>query len=120
MQIAKDAAIDVSQPQLLNSYINQIQPSSSSTPKQAPTIIIDDKSQDQDLSKNGSVSDVDEPAAKAMKIDDATQKPDKYEIFGMFIAEEMRSLHSTLLQNKLKRKILECVLGMSDQDGEKH
>lgn len=87
-----------------------VQPSSS-TPKQAPTIIIDDKSQDHEIKS----SEPEEPFEKRPRLEES-KKPDKFEIFGLFIANEMRSLQNLSLQNKFKRKILECVLEMNEQD----
>lgn len=89
-----------------------VQPSSS-TPKQTPTIIIDDKSQDHEIKS----SEPEEPFEKRPRLEES-KKPDKFEIFGLFIANEMRSLQNLSLQNKLKRKILECILEMNEQDSE--
>jgi hypothetical protein len=113
--ITKDG-IEISQQQLLNQYVNQMQPSSS-TPKQTPTIIIDDKSQDHEIKSMN--NDVDESAAKSARSDE-TKKLDKFEVFGMFVANEMKSLQNASLQRKLKRKILECILEMNDQDDQDH
>lgn len=108
---------DDQQQQLLSQYVNQAQPSPSSAAivKQTPTIIIDDKSQDQVL------KDFDEGSknARVGSSSDEHHKLDKYEIFGMFVANEMKSLSSAALQNKMKRKILECILDINDdQDAE--
>lgn len=112
--ITKDA-IDISQTNLLNQYSNQTQASASISTKQTPTIIIDDKSQDHVISIK---SDAEE--TKAIRSDE-TQKLDKFEIFGLFVANEMKSLSSPALQKKLKRKILECILDINDeQDGGNH
>lgn len=108
--ITKDG-IEITQQQLLNQYV---QPSSS-TPKQTPTIIIDDKSQDHEI-KNVN-TEVEEPLAKQPRLEE-TKKLDKFEVFGMFVANEMRSLQNLSSQNKLKRKILECILDMNDQESE--
>lgn len=105
--ITKDG-IEISQQQLY------VQPSSS-TPKHTPTIIIDDKSQDHEI-KN-SMSEADEPALKQARVEE-TQKLDKFDVFGMFVANEMRSLHNPSLQKKLKRKVLECILEMNDLDSD--
>ena len=71
--------------------------------KSLPTIIIDEKSQDK----------IEE--SKSMLADIAKTKPlDKFEVFGMFVANEMRSLSNAALQKKLKRKILECILEIND------
>lgn len=94
----------------------QYQPAAS-TPKQMPTIIIDDKSQDTEMKMHE--VDTLEPAAKHSRLDES-QKLDKFEVFGMFVANEMRSLQSLSLQNKLKRKILECILEINDQDSDQH
>lgn len=111
--MTKDDGIEIS-PQLLNQYVNQTQSSTSAiVAKQAPTtIIIDDKSQDQVL------NDAEEIAAKncrAISTNSLNEnKPDKFEIFGLFVANEMRSLSSPTLQKKMKRKILECILEITD------
>lgn len=110
-QVTKDGN-DISQQQ----FAQQYQPAAS-TPKQMPTIIIDDKSQDTEM-KIQEVDTMEHPA-KHSRIDES-QKLDKFEVFGMFVANEMRSLQSLSLQNKLKRKILECILEMNDQDSDQH
>ncbi|CAO1367562.1 unnamed protein product [Diamesa serratosioi] len=115
------------QQQLLNQYMSQIQ-----TIQQLPsptipiiqptttTIIIDDKST-QDVTeepKNNSTLELDEQmqALSSTKIEtsETTTKYDKFEIFGLFIANEMRAISSATIQRKLKRKILECVLEVTD------
>lgn len=107
--MTKDGIEIVQHQQLLNQYS---QPSSSQT-KPTPTIIIDDKSQDQVL------KDAEDVTTKKARIDDDTstneKKLDKFEIFGLFVGNEMRSLSSPILQKKLKRKILECILEISDE-----
>lgn len=108
--ITKDG-IEITQQQLLSHQY--VQPSSS-TPKQTPTIIIDDKSQDHDTNKN---PEPEEPFAKMLRMEES-KKLDKFEIFGIFIANEMRSLQNQSLQKKLKRKILECILEINDQDSD--
>lgn len=104
--ITKDGH-DAVQHQLLNQYANQ-NSIASSTPstKQVSTIIIDDKSQDREL-KN----DVEEVKVSR---NDETNKLDQFEIFGMFVANEMRGISNSTLQKKLKRKILECILEIND------
>lgn len=102
--------IEITQQQLINQY----QPATS-TPKQMPTIIIDDKSQDTEIK----MQEAEEPAAKRSR-DDESMKLDKFEVFGMFVANEMRSLQNQSLQKKLKRKILECILEMNEQDSDHH
>jgi hypothetical protein len=92
----------------------QYQPASS-TPKQMPTIIIDDKSQDHEIK----MQEVDEPAAKVARVEES-KKLDSFEVFGMFLANEMRSLHSQSLQKKLKRKVLECILEINDLDSDQN
>lgn len=107
--ITKDG-IEVTQHQI----INQFAPATS-TPKQMPTIIIDDKSQDGEAK----VQESEEPQAKVLRNEDA-KNFDQFEIFGLFVANEMRSLKNPSLQKKLKRKILECVLEINDQDSDHH
>lgn len=80
-----------------------------------PTIIIDDKSQDHEIK----IQEVDEPTSKNVRVEDSN-KLDKFEVFGMFVANEMRSLQNQSLQKKLKRKILECILEMNDQDSDQN
>ena len=113
-RMVQKEAIEITQQQLLNQYVSQLQPSSS-TPKQTPTIIIDDKSQDHDIKS----SEVDELPNKIAKLDDKNTS-DKFDIFGMFVASEMRNLKNHSLQKKLKRRILECVMEMNDQDSDHH
>lgn len=103
------------QQQLLNQYVSQLQPISS-MPKQTPTIVIDEKSQDQDM-KNS--SEVEEPLSKTPRTDDST-KSDKFDIFGMFVASEMRNMKTLTLQRKLKKKILECILEINDLDSDQN
>jgi len=91
---------------------HHIQPSSS-TPKQTPTIIIDDKSQDLEIKS----SESEEPPNKKVRLDDQKQS-DKFDIFGLFVASELRNLKHQSLQKKLKRKILEYVMEMNDQDSD--
>ena len=112
------------QQQLLNQYMNQIQtikqlPSPTLPIIQPTTIIIDDKST-QDITeepKNNSTAELDEQMQLTpSKTDtpDPTQKYDRFEIFGLFIANEMRAISSVTIQRKLKRKILEYVLEVTD------
>ncbi|KAG5678911.1 hypothetical protein PVAND_008535 [Polypedilum vanderplanki] len=102
--MTKDVEIS---PQILGQYQAQTSSSSPST-KMMPTIIIDDKSQD----KN------DAEEAKHTRTEEVITKLDKFEVFGMFVANEMKSLPTPALQKKLKRKILECILEINDdQDG---
>lgn len=112
-QITKDGN-EIQQQQLLSHYVSQTQPSPSSAAivKQTPTILIDDKSQDQVL------KDFDEGVKNIRigNISDEHHKLDKFEVFGMFVANEMRSLSSAVLQNKMKRKILECILEINDDE----
>lgn len=115
--MTKDDGIEIAQQQqLLSQYVNQTQSSSSTlATKQAPTtIIIDDKSQDQVL------KDAEEISAKNCRViagnSSNENKPDKFEIFGLFIANEMRSLSNPSLQKKMKRKILECILEINDEN----
>jgi hypothetical protein len=105
--ITKDG-IEITQQQLISQY----QPASS-TPKQMPTIIIDDKSQDHEIK----LQDVEEPPMKSTRVEDS-KNLDNFDVFGMFVANEMRSLQNQSLQKKLKRKILECILEMNDRDSE--
>lgn len=109
--ITKDGT-DIQQQQLLSQYVNQTLPSPSSAAivKQTPTIIIDDKSQDQVLKE----FDEGPKIARVGNNSDEHHKLDKFEVFGMFVANEMRSLSSAVLQNKMKRKILECILEIND------
>lgn len=112
----KDKEVEISQQQLLNQYVSQMQPISS-TPKPPPTIIIDDKSQDLEINK--SVEGEHEPPVKMARVDEKKfNKMDKFDIFGLFVASEMRNLKNQAMQKKLKRKILECVLEISDQDSD--
>lgn len=113
-RLVQKEGIEITQQQLLNQYVHQLQPSAAA-PKQTPTIIIDDKSQDHEV-KNA-MNEIDEQGSKAQRLEEA-KKMDKFDIFGLFVASEMRSLQSQSLQKKLKRKILECVLEMSDQDSD--
>lgn len=115
-RLVKDKEVEISQQQLLSQYVSQLQPISS-TPKPAPTIIIDDKSQDLEINKIEAEVEL-EPPAKLARTDEKKLKMDKFEIFGLFVASEMRNLKNQTSQNKLKRKILECVLEMSDQDSD--
>jgi hypothetical protein len=107
--ITKDG-IEITQQQL----ISQFQPVSS-TPKQMPTIIIDDKSQDVDMK----MQEAEEPQGKSARVEE-TKNLDEFQIFGLFIGNEMRSLKNPSLQKKMKRKILECILEISDQDSDQH
>lgn len=113
------------QQQLLNQYMNQIQTiqqlPSPTTPIIQPTttIIIDDKStlDVTEEPKNNSTAELDEQiqlSTSKTETPDTTTKYDKFEIFGLFIANEMRAISSTTIQRKLKRKILECVLEVTD------
>ena len=114
--ITKDGN-EIQQQQLLSHYVNQTQPSPSSAAitKQTPTIIIDDKSQDQVLKDfDDGVKNARTPGNNS----DEHHKLDKFEVFGMFVANEMRSLSSANLQNKMKRKILECILEINNDDQE--
>lgn len=111
--ITKDG-IEIKQQQILSQYVNQT-PSASSAlagiSKQTPTIIIDDKSQDQIL------KDLDRVVSKSERVGNTSnehQKLDKFEVFGMFVANEMRSISTVALQKKMKRKILECILEIQD------
>lgn len=112
-RMVKREGIEITQQQLLSQFV---QPATS-TPKPTPTIIIDDKSQDHEI-KN-SMSDVEEPFTKNPRVEEA-KKLDNFEVFGMFVANEMRTLQNQSQQKKLKRKILECILEMSDQDSDQH
>lgn len=113
---AKEKGIELTQQQLLSQYVSQMKPiSSTQMPKQMPTIIIDDKSQDHEV-KN-SIIDAEEPAAKRARVDEA-KTSDQFDIFGIFVASEMRNIKNPSLQKKLKRKILECVMEMTDQDSD--
>jgi hypothetical protein len=107
--ITKDG-IEITQQQL----ISQFQPVSS-TPKQMPTIIIDDKSQDVEMK----MQEAEEPQGKIARVEE-TKKFDEFQIFGLFVGNEMRSLKNSSLQKKLKRKILECILEINDQDSDQH
>ena len=107
--ITKDSIELATQSNLLSQYGNQTQSSSAASTKQTPTIIIDDKSQDHVI-KN----DVEE--TKSVR-NEESKKLDKFEVFGMFVADEMKSLSSPALQKKLKRKILSCILEINDEDG---
>lgn len=111
-RLIQKEALDISQHQMLNQYVSQLQPLSS-PPKPTPTIIIDDKSQDHEVKS----SEADEPPTKVARKDDK-KSSDKFDIFGMFVASEMRSIKNQSLQKKLKRKILECVMEMNDQDSD--
>lgn len=111
-RLIQKEAVEITQQHLLNQYVNHLQPSSS-TPKQTPTIIIDDKSQDLEIKS----SESEEPPNKKARLDDQKQS-DKFDIFGLFVASELRNLKSQSLQKKLKRKILECVMEMNDQDSD--
>lgn len=97
--ITKDA-IEITQKQIYQAS------TSPSTTKQTPTIIIDDKSQDRVLK-------IDNEETKTIRSEEPS-KLDKFEIFGMFIANEIKSISSPALQKKLKRKILECILEIND------
>lgn len=112
------------QQQLINQYMSQIQtiqqlPSPTIPIIQPTTIIIDDKST-QDVTeepKNNSTAELDEQIQLTPSKTDTpetTQKYDRFEIFGLFIANEMRALSSATIQRKLKRKILECVLEVTE------
>lgn len=95
----------------LNQYANQT--STSASTKLTPTIIIDEKSQDHEM--GGIKNEKDD--SKAVHSEES-KKLDKFEIFGLFVANEMKSLTSPALQKKFKRKILECILEIHDeQDG---
>lgn len=111
-RLAKEKGIELTQQQLLSQYVSQMKPISS-TPKQMPTIIIDDKSQDHDVKT--SIIDADEPAVKRGRVEEA-KTSDQFDIFGLFVASEIRNIKNPSLQKKLKRKILECVMETSDQD----
>jgi len=111
-RLVQKEAVEITQQHLLNQYVNHLQPSSS-TPKQTPTIIIDDKSQDVEIKS----SEPEEPLNKKARLDDQKQS-DKFDIFGLFVASELRNLKNHSLQKKLKRKILECVMEMNDQDSD--
>lgn len=100
--ITKDAIELATQSNMLN----QSTPMST---KPTPTIIIDDKSQDIVLKH-----DVEE--TKSVR-NDESKKLDNFEVFGMFVANEMKSLSSSALQKKLKRKILACILEVNNEDG---
>lgn len=113
------------QQQLMNQYINQIQtiqqlPSPTlPTIQPTTTIIIDDKStlDVTEEPKNNSTSELDEQyqlAPSKTDTPETTQKYDRFEIFGLFIANEMRAISSATIQRKLKRKILECILEVTD------
>ncbi|CAG9801364.1 unnamed protein product [Chironomus riparius] len=101
--ITKDAIELATQSNLLN----QSTPIST---KPTPTIIIDDKSQDVVL-KN------DAEETKSVRNEESSKKLDNFEIFGLFVANEMKSLSSSALQKKLKRKILSCILEVNNEDG---
>lgn len=112
-RLIQKEAIEITQQQLLNQYVSQLQPTP--LPKQAPAIVIDDKSQDLEV-KN---SECEEPPRKVARLEE--KKPsDKFDVFGLFVASEMRSLKNQSLQKKLKRKILECIMEMNDQDSDQH
>lgn len=100
--ITKDAI------ELATQQSNLLSQSTAST-KQTPTIIIDDKSQDIVL-KN------DAEETKSVR-NEESKKLDNFEVFGMFVANEMKSLSSSALQKKLKRKILACILEVNNEDG---
>ena len=114
------------QHRFLNFVTHQIQLQQASTsPKQIPTIAVDDNRQIvQQLHQNGVTIDIEDPKnnldedeskAKTSK-DGAGVKYDSFEIFGLFVANEMRGLTSNALKKKLKRKILELVLDVSEED----
>lgn len=107
-RIVKEKTVEFTQ------YVSQLQPISS-TPKQAPTIIIDEKSQDHEMK----TIEVEEPPSKIQRVDDST-KNDKFDILGMFVASEMRNMKSQAMQRKLKKKILECVMECNDQDSDQN
>lgn len=113
-RLAKEKGIELTQQQLLSQYVSQMQPISS-TPKQTPTIIIDDKSQDAKITTN----EVEEVSPKRSRKDDS-KSHDKFDIFGLFVASEMRNLKNPAMQKKLKRQILECVMEINDQDSDHH
>lgn len=114
-RLVKKESIEISQQQLLNQYVNQMQPISLTPKQNMPTIVIDDKSQDHHDIRAG--SDVEEPPSKVPRLEEA-KKMDKFDIFGMFVASEMRNLRNPSSQRKLKRKLLECVMEMNDQDSD--
>lgn len=123
------ARMSPQQQQFMNYVTHQIQLQqvASSSPKLIPTIAVDDNRQMiQHLHQNGVVIDVDEPKnsssadddeskAKVAK-DDKCVKYDSFEIFGLFVANELRGLNSNALKKKLKRKILELVLDVTEED----
>lgn len=113
-RLAKEKGIELTQQQLLSQYVSQMKPISS-TPKQLPTIIIDDKSQDHEVKTI--VNDAEEPPSKRARVEEA-KTSDQFDIFGLFVASEIRNMKNPSLQKKLKRKILECVMEMNDQDSD--
>lgn len=90
-----------------NLYSNKIQSASECKKPAPPAIIVDDEHVLASSRNEGE-------EAKAISIDES-KKLDQYEIFGLFVANEMKSLSSVVLQKKLKRKILECILTITDE-----
>lgn len=126
-QVVESARMSPQQQQFMNYVTHQIQMQqvASSSPKTIPTIAVDDNRQMvQNLHQNGVVIDVEEPKNNSNVDDDEPKtkifkddgKQDGFEIFGLFVANELRGLTSVALMKKLKRKILELVLNVTDED----
>lgn len=99
------------QQQLLTQYtVAQTQPVATSSIISKPAIIIEEKSQDQIMNETEEVTKINRTGGNSFE----EKKLDKFEIFGLFVANEMRSLTNVALQKKMKRKILECILEIND------
>lgn len=104
--------IQQQQQQLLTQYtVAQTQPATSSSVISKPAIIIEEKIQDQIMNE---CEEVTTKIARTGGGSFEDKKLDKFDIFGLFIANEMKSLTSVALQKKMKRKILECILEIND------
>lgn len=57
---------------------------------------------------------------KQIKLSTSTSGADSFEVFGMFVANELRGLSSKSLQKKLKRKILQVVVEITNLDSDEN
>lgn len=134
--------------QQLISYVSQLQQAqiAQMSPNHIPTIVVEDRSRtalqqpqqlqlqqtqtpiqqqthqnqnDQSLDDQKNSTDLDDMTpTKQMKLGSSGHTADSFEVFGMFVANEMRSLSSTNLKKKLKRKILQVILEINSLDSE--
>jgi hypothetical protein len=128
--LAQQAIQHQQQQQLLNHYVTLQQSQIQQSPKHIPAIVIDEtshqpqksaqvqssaKEQTQDVSVEEVRYEIDEATPTKRKL---ASEADSFDVFGMLVANEMRSLTSNSLKKKMKRQILQIILEINGQDSE--